>query len=597
MADIDLPVFTFRPNWAGGVTERLSFLTDVLRSKTGSEQRRRLRNTPRRTIEADFLLTGSERTYFDLFTNKLGGGEMMVPLFWDIVTLSSRLVAGSAERIDFDTSYREFQVGGLGLLMDKDALTFEVVEIAAIDGTGIDLATPVDRTWDRGATLLPLRRCLLEDMGSPSHVTAAVALVTVRFLLTAPNPWTPATDPATVYSGLPVFADEPNWADSLDVGLNRETTRLDNQTGRIYQIDPLERSFISQAHRWFCPGRQKLGLLRDLLYRRAGRLGSFWLPTFKADLRLVSNASSSATQITVEKTGLRLANIPSAGREYIAIRHASGTIYRKITSTLPGLTEGTERVNLDASLGLALSPGQVRKISFMDTARFDQDEFEITHHNGIDGLHECQTTFQTFRNARTAPTPISLPIPTENKNNSACGHNPGICYYLPPNPWTIRIRLEFHPLRKPRAYPTIQSWYPQDVVAGMMPNGRTVNKGDNIPMVAGGTVIPSPDGMGPDGRALMDFNNPDGTPGGPVSFFHWLDPNGDGGPTGYEWFFFFPISPTDRTLSWRHQFGTGEIPGGSQQATIRAYDTFGNLINEVMGSYGNLWPYNYSINY
>lgn len=421
MADIDLPVFSFPVNWADGVTERLSFLTDVLRSKTAAEQRRKLRNTPRRSIECDLLLKGSDRTFWDLFIDRLGGQEMTIPLYWDIVSIPDALVAGFSDRIDFDTSYREFQVGDLAILTRGKAQTYEIVEVAGIDAGGIDLADTVSSAWPAGTTLMPLRRGLIDDYGRMMHKSAAVGLVSIRFMLTAANPWTPATDPATVYAGLPVMAEEPNWADDLTVDYNRETKRFDPEIGLVYQADPLGRSLIGQAHRWFLPGRDRLGLFRDLLYRRAGRLGGFWLPTFKADLKLMASAGSGATQIVVEKAGLVYTGVPNSGREYIAIRHNSGTIYRKITSVVAGTTAGTEKVNLDAPLGLALSAGQVRKISFMDAARFDQDDFEIHHHAGIDGLHECSATFRNFVNTRSAPTPIHFPIPTAAMSDTTCG--------------------------------------------------------------------------------------------------------------------------------------------------------------------------------
>lgn len=45
------------PNWADGVEERLEWLTDVLTSRSGMEQRRALRVAPRRSFEASFVVT------------------------------------------------------------------------------------------------------------------------------------------------------------------------------------------------------------------------------------------------------------------------------------------------------------------------------------------------------------------------------------------------------------------------------------------------------------------------------------------------------------------------------------------------------------
>jgi hypothetical protein len=423
MADIDLPVFSFRPNWTEAMSERLSFMTDVMQAAKGAEQRRSLRETPRRSCDLDFLLVGPERTFWDLFMNRIGGEEVMAPIYWEGVGVSVGLIAGITDRIDFDTTYSEWPYfdGGLALVAGVDALTYEVVQIAGVDSGGIDLVDPVVSAWPAGTKLYPLRRAVVEDFGELTHPSAAVGKVTARLRWTTANPWTPAASAAPTYGGVPVLIDEPNWVDDLKVTMERVIATLDTQIGLTYQKDTLGRFLSSQSHRYFLSGRARMAALRDLLYRYRGRAGTFWLPTFRADFKLVSSVSSGATQLTVENTGFGYTGGPSSGREYIMIRHSTGVIFRKLLDVIPGTTPATEKLVLDAAVGLALSPGLVRKISFMDYARFDADEFEIMHHAGLDGLHECSTVFRNFKNTRTSPTPISYPIPAASMNNLPCG--------------------------------------------------------------------------------------------------------------------------------------------------------------------------------
>lgn len=423
MADSDLPVFSFRPNWREPMLERLAFLTDVLAASEGAEQRRSLRPTPRRTFEADFLLTGPERAFWDLFINAVGGGEVVAPLYWEVVTLTSALTATVSDRINFDTSYREWEYheGRLAILTGKTAMDYEVVEIASVDAGGVDLAAPVTRPWPRGTKLLPLRRAVLDQVGDLDHRTAGTAVATAQLRVIGPNPWTPAADASPTYLTLPVFLSEPNWVEDLTTSMNREVALLDTEVGLTYQVDTLGRALLGQAHRWFLTGRQKLAGFRDLIYRHRGRAGAFWLPTFKADLRLVNSPGSGATQIEVENVGYLYTGGPTSGREYIAIKHAGGTILRKVLSVVPGSTAATELLNLDAALGLALSPGLVHRISFADVARFDTDDFEITHYGGVDAHHDASATFRTFKNTRTSPEPISLPIPDAIMTEASCG--------------------------------------------------------------------------------------------------------------------------------------------------------------------------------
>lgn len=437
MADTDLPVFSFRPNRREAMSERLSFLTDVLRAAQGAEQRRSLRETPRRTFEADFLLVGPERTFWDLFMNRLGGSELMAPIYWEVVSLSSGLTAGVSDRIDFDTSYTEWPYfeDGLALVAGDSALRWEVVQIAAVDSGGIDLVDPVTDAWPAGAKLYPLRRAVVEEFGDLTQPSAAVGKVTARLRFVAANPWTPATEPAPIYGGLPVLLSEPNWADDLSASFERDIAVLDTNVGLTYQVDVLSRFFVGQAHRYFLPGREQMAAFRDLLYRYRGRAGSFWLPTFKADFKLAASVSSGSNQLVVENVGFQYAGGPTGGREYLVIRHSTGAIFRKIVDVIPGTTSATEKLVLDSPVGLALSPGLVRKISFMDAARFDSDEFEIAHHAGPNGLHECSTAFRTFKNSRTTPEPMYAPIALTGENSADCGtpRNP-----VAGLPWTDR---------------------------------------------------------------------------------------------------------------------------------------------------------------
>lgn len=423
MADADLPVFSFRANWREPMSERLAFLTDVLAASEGAEQRRSVRQTPRRTFEADFLLTGRERTFWDLFINALGGAEVVAPLYWEVVSIPATLTATVSDRIDFDTTRREwaYHEGYLALLIGDSALDYEVVEIAAVDAGGVDLTAAPLRSWPKGTKLLPLRRAVLDQIGDVEQPTAGVGRVTAEIRIIGPNPWTPAADSSPVYAGLPVFLSEPNWVEDLTVQQDREVDLLDTDVGLTYQVDATGRVLLGQAHRWFLPGKDNLAGFRDLIYRHRGRAGAFWLPTFKADLRLVTAAGSSATQIEVENVGYGYTGGPTSGREYIAIKHSGGTILRKVLSVVPGSTTATEKLNLDAALGLALSPGQVLRISFADAARFDTDEFEIVHYGGVEAHHDASALFRTFKNTRTSPTPISYPAPVGTMDGLPCG--------------------------------------------------------------------------------------------------------------------------------------------------------------------------------
>ena len=67
-----LPLWTFPPNWNSPIKETLEWLTDVLQSPSGAEQRRALRLAPRRSFTFEVLVHQAQRTRADLWAHVLG---------------------------------------------------------------------------------------------------------------------------------------------------------------------------------------------------------------------------------------------------------------------------------------------------------------------------------------------------------------------------------------------------------------------------------------------------------------------------------------------------------------------------------------------
>ncbi len=418
-----LPIFSFRPNWADGMSESLVFVSDVLASDTGNEQRRSLRLSPGRSFELSLLLKKEERTFFDLSLNNHGAGEWAVPLWHDIGRLAAPVVLG-ADRLDFDTRWREFQVGGYALIQGPDAFTFEEVEIADMDDDGLDLVDPLARGWAKGSPVMPLRRGRLdlENENGFSRYTSAVAESNIRFNVIEPNDWTPAADDSAMYAGVPIFNLPPNYSENLDFSFLRNMAVLGNDFGKSFYADRSGRAFAAQGHSWYLKGRQAQAGFRDLIYRNKGRVGSFWLPTFSDDMTLVATAGAVATTFTIRKIGYGLSGGPQPGREYVLIELNNGNVIAgKVVAVLAGLTPENERVQLQAALGTEITPATVRRISFMDRARFDSDQFDLQHHTDTDGLTTVSTAFRTFRGDRDASGAIYVPIPASVMTDEECG--------------------------------------------------------------------------------------------------------------------------------------------------------------------------------
>lgn len=107
--------FGWLVDWAGSIKETYTWLTDILQSVTGYEQRRSLRLTPRINLEADLLLYDKERQFFDLAMIGWGSKTFALPIWPQQQWLTQAHAAGTFI-IYCDTTYRNFRANRLAIL-------------------------------------------------------------------------------------------------------------------------------------------------------------------------------------------------------------------------------------------------------------------------------------------------------------------------------------------------------------------------------------------------------------------------------------------------------------------------------------------------
>jgi hypothetical protein len=415
-ADADLPVWTIKPNWSDGIRETLSWLTDVLASSYGPEQRRALRLSPRREFEMKFNPVDGVRSYFDLWLHRMGSLEFMVPLFHDSGKLTAAIAAGAVS-IPFDTAYREFTVGGLAVLIGDDPFTFDKVTITGIFADHITVAADeVIYAWPKGTRIHPLRRARISQESQATALTTRVGEITLQFQLNVASDLDDEGDWDTLYAGYPVIVTPPNRRENLDLGFERNSLVLDNDLGLRVLYDDAGRSFTTQLDNRMMKGRAEHWAFRQMLYRLRGQQGTIWLPTFNADIQLSRRALATDSYLVINKIGYAYTGGSIEGRQYVLMPNG---IVTKITGLGGEPTPAEEHVNLPGPLGEALSPGATG--SFMDLCRLASDDIEIQHHTDTDGAAECNLNFRSFRDPRTTPAITTYPIPLTAKASSLCG--------------------------------------------------------------------------------------------------------------------------------------------------------------------------------
>lgn len=382
------------PNWEESVQERLEWLTDMLPSQTGVEQRRAGRDLPRRHYEFSISAEGPDRALLDLAVFGWGARLWALPIWHDVQWLPG-VAAGSPE-IVCDTRYRDFAEGGLVLLLGEQAVDYEVLQVLTLEADRIGLRNPVKRDWPHTVRLYPVRTARLTDQPALTRMTNRAVRGDVEFRLETPTSW-PVSHVLPEYRGWPVLEIRPEESRDLSLSYERMLKVLDNGTAAPNVRDQAGISFPVQGHGWLLDGAEERADFRSLVYALRGRQGAIWLPTWMDDLDVVAPVATSTSFIDVAHIQYGRFAAGITGRRDIRVELNDGTVrYRRVLGSSE-LDAATERLNLGEPWDVEFEANQVRRVSWMTLMRLDSDTVELEHITDVEGSARAQLVFRGVR--------------------------------------------------------------------------------------------------------------------------------------------------------------------------------------------------------
>lgn len=383
-----------RPDWSTPVTETLAWLSDAMQAPTGGAQVRSLRAAPRRSFSFTSALDRDERRLADAIAFDVGVRPIALPIYPDVQVLAAPVAAGDGV-IWCRTNGFDFADAGRALLWSA-ADTWEVATIDTVGDGALDLAAPLANPWPIGTRVYPLRRARLADAAKATHKSDELALLDASLLIDEPCDWPAAWPTATLYRGVAVLEwrneESQDPADQYD----RLTANSDTGTGPIYYQDSAGMPFRTQSQRFVLAGRAEHSAFRALAYMLAGRAAQCWVPSWQADVRLAAPVAASTKQISVGWMGYTAFGRQQPNRRDLAIELTDGTrLYRRITGSAGA--GATEVLQLDAALGRAVAPAQVRQIGFLSLCASAADTVTIQHDTDADGVAVANLNFVALK--------------------------------------------------------------------------------------------------------------------------------------------------------------------------------------------------------
>jgi hypothetical protein len=359
------------------VAETLEFATDVRQAYNG-EFRDSLKKATQK-LQLDYVLREAEAARMEGLFRSAPLGQWYVPIWPDATRFVGTVSAGASSiaGIEGDADYR---AGGKAVILDSDQKA-EVIDVLNVSGSTLNVdgtvAASYTGTENNPLIIAPVRTCIAPT-GLSLSVRIGVTDASIVFISIEPADLADTGLFPTL--GSYDVVNDPSFVNTpLDGSITQELDFIDNGFG-AYALESIEqykrrRSSlalydVSYADRW---------ARRKWLHRIRGRDRPFWLPTWKNDLRVTTQAGAGASTLVVAKTTTLASDLIGKG---VYIDAPAGAIARTIVNATIGSTTNT--LTLNATHGILVPV--TSRVSLMPLVRFDTDVIELEHINSRDGF-------------------------------------------------------------------------------------------------------------------------------------------------------------------------------------------------------------------
>jgi hypothetical protein len=395
-------IFQWPPQ--SSIEEELAWLTDLIKSADGSEQRFSLRVNPRQSVSYEIMATNQKdvnqiRNLMIDWTTRVFG----VPIWWNEINLTTDVAINdltiNVRAGALDT--RDYRAGSLAMVYQENAdgsRTFDVLQIASVrtsiaspesTANQITFVTAILNAYDGDlATVVPvLPGILTKGVNVDSSRVGDLSTYSAKFNIidnlanvrgVEPQDYPELDD----FDGAPaIVIDDINYlrGNTLAEEFTQKGQRVDFKTGTFFQLTQETRARRSTPFRWVIEDSVYHSQIRALLYYLRGKWKSAWVPTWRHDFAVNSNIGAGANTIDVENDGFSLyvaGGTPWAG---IRLLQTNGTIsYHRITTSVE-IDTTTERLTIDPVTPNAITIAEVERMELMILARQTDDKVTLLH--------------------------------------------------------------------------------------------------------------------------------------------------------------------------------------------------------------------------
>ena len=386
------------------ITEKFEFLTDVIKSYNGSEQRIKLRQEPRHFISYDYLATNaSDAQWIRSMTRFKQNGVIHIPMWQNTTTLRDDGYKGSKAVYINKQDIFNFRYCDAVMFFYKDGVKLEnevylIKEILANGTIGLKNSLEMDIS-KKSIKIIPLIRCAIQPIQGLNYQYSNGSIVTlnyedilykpivnypVEFLVNYDNHefFNPYKVPLT-YNGLDVLFEVPSWSgdDAVALAVEKNATKLDNSTGK-FKYD-LKSNLAQDLHSYnfLLLNKESINNFIKFYHKCNGRQKPFYMPSYVNDIQVTSDLLVGTNYIYVDVPTLYKYYGADTTKKKIIIFLNGSVLFFDIVAYTYEVKDNKQvgKILLGQTIPYTITQKQLQMISYFNLCRFDSDTLQVNY--------------------------------------------------------------------------------------------------------------------------------------------------------------------------------------------------------------------------
>jgi hypothetical protein len=363
--------------------ERLEWLTDVIETTNGKEQRIALRKNPRQAFTVRYRLSDTDLQNFQTILFDWQSALFAVPLWHESQEQTADVSAAGTQLQVQDTASVDLRVGGLVAII-QDSQIYDVATISSMTSTQINLASPLVNSYSAGTQVMPVRIAFISNLVTGTRFRNNLIEYTVAFDVFDNDTGVLSEDTSgfSSYSGKVLF-DDCNVANERTPEQHlKRVVRIDNGTGNINQYSFWDRNKKTSQKGFVAHNRAEIMSLRKALLAIRGKQKSFWLPTFHDDLEVTQDLVSGGSTVDINRIDYTRFVNARESKKTIRITFTDGTSLEREIASSATLSGTEERLTLSSTWPANRTVDEITRVQFYELMRFDTDVITLTYDRG-----------------------------------------------------------------------------------------------------------------------------------------------------------------------------------------------------------------------